>query len=603
MKKLLSIVTLSGLLPLFAGMTPALAHEPPAPLPQQAAPTSAIEAPTDELGAADVKAGEHEALPAVQLSSDILFMLLTAEVAYQRGDWMRAYTITMTVAKETRDPRLARRAAEMAANSRQPGYALESIRFWRELAPQSEEAARYMLGFILLSDDLSEAEPIFAMRLKKAPEHERGLMILQIQRLLSGVRNQEQAFALLEALAKPYQDVSQAHIALSQAALRKGDRKRAIEEARQAVAIKPDSSLAVLVLVQAIGKPDEAAKMLSSFVEKHPDSREVRIALGRILITQKEYAQARREFEAVLADKPDDQMALYSLGLLTAQMKEPVQAEKYLKKYLDGAEPGRGNERDILRALLLLAQLADERGDEAAALDWLSQIESRSGRGSVYLGARIKRAKILARQGKLDEARQLLADVEVNGKVLQVQRLLAESHLLRNAGKMQDAMQVLEAGKKQFPDDTRVLYDYAMLAERMEKLPEMEMALRRVIVLEPKNYHAYNALGYSLVERNLRLQEASALLERALELAPEDAFILDSVGWLHFRLGNLEEAEDYLRRAYEARPDVEMAAHLGEVLWLQGRKEEARKFWREGVAKEPDNKILQDTLKRLGVSL
>ncbi len=603
LKKLFSIVTLSGSLSFLAGLAPVWASGPPVFLQQQAAPVSAMEEQADALSAPDPKAGQLDVLPDVSLTSDLLFMLLTAEIAYQRNDWMRAYTIMMSVAKETRDPRLARRAAEMAANARQPTYALESIRFWRELAPQSEEAARYMLGFILLSDDLSEAKPIFAMRLKKAPAHERGLMIFQIQRLLAGLRNQEQAFALLEELVEPYQKMLQAHMALSQGALRKGDRARAIKEARQAIAIKPDSSMAVLMLAQAIGKPDEVEKVLSEFIARNPRSKEVRVALGRILITQKKYALARREFEALLAEEPDDQMALYSLGLLTAQLSEHKNAEKYLTAYMKGLRPGSGNEHDILHALLLLAQLADERGDEKAALDWLEQIESRPGRGGAYLSARIKRAKIMARQGRLDEARQLLADTQVKDTMLQVQRLLAESHLLRDAGRHHDALQVLDVGRKEFPDDTRVLYDYAMLAERLDRLTEMETALRRVIVLEPKNYHAYNALGYSLVDRNLRLQEARELLERALELAPEDAFVLDSMGWWHFRRGELAAAEKFLRRAYEKLPDAEMAAHLGEVLWMQGRKEEARQFWRLASSKEPGNKILQETLKRLNVDL
>lgn len=600
----LLIVTLSALLPIFAGLSSVAAKEPLAFEPKKAAlseSSASINVPPNELESDDSTGAQSDSLPDVPLTSDRLFMLLTAEVAYQRGDWMRGYTIMLKVAKNTRDPRVARRAAEMAANARQPAEALVAVRLWRELVPNSEAAARYLLGFILLSDDLSEAEPIFVMRLKKAPAYERGIMMYQMQRLLAGSRNKEQAFAILEVLVAPYLKMPQAHIALSQGALHKGERERAIQEAKRALAIKPDSSLAVLVLVQASGKVAEAEKILTEFLAAYPNSREVHMAYARILATQKKYAQARHEFEALLKGQPKDRVLLYSLGILATQTNDPKSAEKYLMAYMEETKVQRGNDRDTLQGLLILAQLSDERGDAKAALNWLAQIEVRASRGRAYVSARIMHAQIVARRDGLEEARQILAETKVKGTAAQVHLLLAENRLLRDVGAHQKALLLLESGKQKFPDNTRVLYDYAMLAEKLGKLTEMEASLRRIIVLEPDNHHAYNALGYSLANRNLRLSESQELIARALELAPNDAFIMDSMGWLRVRQGRLDDAEKLLRRAYEKHPDVEIAVHLGEVLWLKGKKAEARKLWREVTTKESNNDTLQETLRRLNV--
>ncbi len=544
-----------------------------------------------------------EALPGVPLTRDILFRLLAADLAYQRGQWKTAYGITIRLAKQTRDPRIARRAAEIAISAKQPNEAMAAVRLWHDLAPDSEEATKYYLGFVLISDNLAEARPILQQRLKDATPQVRGILMFQIQRMLAGIKDKAAAFALLEELLAPYQGTADAHVALSQGAFVNGDRARATVEAEKALALKPESELAALTLAQASENVALAMQTLERFIKANPTAREVRLAYARILVNEKKYDQARKEFEELLNLQPLDTATLYSLGVLSAQAKDAKNAERYLSMYLEAIEKQQGGERDPAQVLLLLAQLADERGDTDVALGWLAKIEPQQGRNGIYISAQIKSAQISAKRGNLGEARRKLATAEANDAEEQAQLVLAESQIMRDAGDAQEAFSILETALKRFPKNTNMLYDYAMAAEKLDRMPVMEASLRQLIAIEPKNAMAYNALGYSLADRNQRLKEAYLLIEKALQLAPDDAYIMDSMGWVQFRLGKLKEAEEWLRRAHQKKPEAEIAVHLGEVLWVTGRKDEAIRLWREAAEKDAQNDTLKSTLKRLGVKL
>lgn len=541
----------------------------------------------------------EDPLPSMALTEDMLYKLLKAEIAFQRGQWQTAYITTLALAHQTRDQRLARRAAEFALGAKQSEEALAAIRLWRELAPHSEEAAQYFLGFVLLSDNPGEAQAIFSQRLKDARPQSRGLLIFQIQRLLTRVKDKAAAFAMLERLLEPYLTASESHIALAQGAFANDDTVRARAEARAALEAKPDSELAALTLVQVTPDKEDAAKFLTSFLAAYPKANDVRNAYARILIDQKKYDKARSEFEVMLKSQPDDLTTLYALGILGTQTNDLKSAEKYLNAYLKILTSHPDEERDPTQALLILSQIAEERKDLDGAMKYLQQIDS----GEAYLGAQVKRAQLIAKKGDLAAARKMLGEIVVEGEREQGQIIVAEAQILRDGKQVTEAKAVLEAGLVRFPANTDLLYDYAMVAEKLEQLDLMETTLRKLMELAPNNQHAYNALGYSLAERNLRLQEAFKLIEKALELAPEDPFIMDSMGWVQFRLGRLKEAESLLRRAYELRPDVEIAAHLGEVLWSKGQKDDAQKVWLDAKAKDPQNDTLKSTLARLHVRL
>ena len=598
MKTALVIVTLSSLLTACAGLAPVR--------PVAASPEAAVVATPPVTMAKAGKASSRsntqpaeDPLPAAELTDELLYRLLLAEISLQRGEWQSAYLSELAAAQQTRDPRLARRAAEIALSAKQAGEALSAVRLWRELAPRSEEAAQYYLGFILLSDDLEEARAILTQRLADARPQTRPVMILQTQRLLANAKNKDAAFAMLEGLVAPYASLPESHIALAQGAFVKGDAARATNEARTALAQKPSSEMAVLTLAQVTADKAEASKILTTFLLANPKAGEVRTAYARTLVEQKEYEPARIEFMQLLAETPTNLTSMYALGMLGVQSNRLPEAEKYLSMYVKALADNPDEERDPGQALLILAQIAEDRNDTATALKWLALVDS----GEGVLGAQIKRAQITAKAGNLVEARRFLHEINPEGEHDQAQVALAEAQVLRDANQGTAAFTVLGDALKRYPNNTELLYDFAMVAEKANNLDVMEKALRRVIELAPTNQNAYNALGYSLAERNLRLPEAYLLIEKALALAPDDPFIMDSFGWVQFRLGKLKEAEDLLRRAYAARPDPEIAVHLGEVLWVKGQKDDAQKLWRDAGTKDPKNDALKSTLARLRVSL
>jgi Flp pilus assembly protein TadD len=252
-----------------------------------------------------------------------------------------------------------------------------------------------------------------------------------------------------------------------------------------------------------------------------------------------------------------------------------------------------------MQAWLMLAQAAEQRGDFAAAERWLAKVED----PQRALDVQSRRASILARQGKLPQARELIRRVPERRADDARAKLVAEAAVLREVKHWREAFDVLAGASKRFPEDSDLLYEQAMMAEKIDRLDDMERLLRKVIELKPDNAHAHNALGYSLADRRQRLPEARQLIQRALELSPGDPFITDSLGWVEFRMGNRDEAATLLRHAYSARADTEIAAHLGEVLWAMGQRDEARKVWREAKVRDAANDVLRETLARLRVDL
>ncbi|KAF1042450.1 MAG: Beta-barrel assembly-enhancing protease [Herbaspirillum frisingense] len=543
---------------------------------------------------------QDDALPAVELSEDILYKVLTAEIAFQRGQWQSAYVTILSAAQQTRDPRLAKRAAEIAVTARQPSEALVAVRLWTELAPHSDEALQNYLGLIMLSDSVDEIEPLLTQRLADAAPQARGPMILQIQRLLVRAKDKQASFAILQKVTQPYGNLMETHLALAQGAFSVGDTTYAQREARAALKIKPDSELAILTAAQVAPDTKEATKLVSEFLRKYPDSREVRVAYARSLVEQKNYKDARAQFEALLKEDGEDPTTLFALGVLSAQTDQLKDAESYLQRYLQVLAAQPEDDRDPSQAILLLSRIAEERKDLDGALRYLDQAEPGS---DGYVNIQVRRAQLLARKADIEGARKALeaAQSESANDAEQLQLVQAESMLLRDANRNQEAADVLKGGLDRFPNNTDLLYDYAMVQEKLGKYDDMEKSLRRVISLAPGNQHAYNALGYSLADRNVRLPEALELIQKAADMAPQDAFIADSLGWIQFRMGRLEQAETQMRRAYALRPDPEIGVHLGEVLWARGKQDEARQVWREVQAKDPENDVLKSTLARLNV--
>ncbi len=597
LKTAIAIVTLSLLLSACAGMrshssdTSASSDTMQNPLASQT-----ISPPEFDNGPV---ATDAAGLPAVPLTGQVMYLYLASEIAFQRGEWESAFRTMEALARQTHDPRLAQRSFEFAWSARQPEAALDAAKLWRALAPHSEEAMQNYLNSVVLTDELEEAQEVFERGLREEPAASRGSMIFQIQRLLSRAKDKDAAFNVLQAVLAPYPDLVETHLALAYGAYAKNDNVKAQEEAQVALKTRPDSQQAALILAQV--NPDRAAamKFLARFIAAHPAAKELRIAYARGLVEQKHYKEAEHELSTLLKGDPENLSVLYMLGILEAQTNDNKAAERHLSSFIEVLSNRPGEDHDATSALQLLSQIAEERKDYEAALHWLDMIDA----PDAHVGVEIRRAEIFARKGNLDGASKVLADLAPEDTAQQVQVIAARAQILREANRAAQAMTVLEEGIKRFPDNTDLLYDYAMDAEKAGRLDVCESSLRKVIALSPDNQQAYNALGYTFAERNMRLDEAYTLVQTALKLSPDDPFIIDSMGWVQFRLGRLKEAEELLRRAYSIRPDPEIAVHLGEVLWVKGQKADAHKLWREVGGKNPDNDALKSTLARLHVSL
>lgn len=535
-------------------------------------------------------AGAAAQPPPPDLSEPMLYELLLGEIALQRGDAALAARTYLELARKVRDPRIARRAVEVANQARMPDLALESARTWYELEPQSLPALQILSALLVSTKRVDEAEP-YLEKLLSAPgvAPENGFM--QMSRLLSGNPDKASNLRVVRRLAARYPQLAQAHYAVAQAALLAGEDTAAVESARRALAIRPDWETAAVLESQALQKrsPGEAAKRLGEFVEKNPGSREGRLSYARALVLDKRYAEARKQFETLLAANPGNAEVVYAVGLLAHQLKDYATAEQNMKRLL-----GMGW-RDPNAVRFQLGQIAEEQKQWPEALRWYGEVDE----GEHVMPARMRTAHALGKQGKVDEARAFLRRVAEDHPEQRVQLVVAEAQVLREAHRHREAYEVLTEALNKDPEQPDLLYDAALTAEKLERFEVLESNLRKLIQVRPDHAHAYNALGYSFAERNLRLPEARKLIEKALEISPEDFFIIDSLGWVQYREGDLKGAAATLRRAYGGRPDAEIGAHLGEVLWMLGERDEAQRIWDEALKSGPDNETLQKTIQRL----
>ena len=568
-----------------------------------------------------------EALPDNTLTAATLFKLMMSEIASQRGAPDASYATEFRLAQETRDPRIARRATEFAVQARQPAAAVEAARLWTELSPKSQVAADTYLTLLVLSSRFDEAEPLLAAKIAGAPSKSQALV--QVYGLLSQSPSRPQVYATMRHLAGTYPSLPEGHMVVAQAAQAAGDRAVAIDEARIAVKLQPDSEPATLMLAQfqQFDAPKEADAVLAGFLARNPKSVPIRLGYARFLNGEKRFDETAVQLARIRKDAASTPETIYTIGLLAYQANRPKEAEAYFRHFVDlqtpkkakgevvpavasdddaetadvpdTADDNNGPGRGPDRAYLYLAQIAEDAKDYPRALDWLAKI----GPGGDYANARIRRALILARQGKLDVARTELHALPAATPAQATQLMLAEAQMLRDADQNQAAFDFLGTAIEKTPNNPELLYDYGMTAEKIGRFDVLENAMRSVIRVRPDNAQAYNALGYTLADRNERLDEAKALIEKANALSPDDASILDSLGWVQYRLGNHGDALTSLERAYKLRNDAEIAVHLGEVLWVSGRAADAERTWREASAKEPQNVVLQQTLARFNVQM
>lgn len=534
---------------------------------------------------AAAQAQQHPAL-----TEQVLYQMLLGEIAGQRGDLKLATDAYADLAEKTRDPRVAKRATEIAIFARQEDRARQLARMWVDIEPDSIKARQTMVSILVNAGRLAEAKPHLEALLKME-EVRAGAAFVQLHTLLYRHKDKKAVLDLVTELAAGYPLLPEARLAVAQAAWNAGQHTTALAALDEALRLKPGWETAALFRGQVLQKDGDAAVLAfwEDFLAKYPKAAEVRLTYAKALARLGKYAEAKAAFEQLRADMPDNPDNHLAVGLLALQMDELDAADASLRAALEHGYQDEGQVK------LYLGQVEEKRKRYEAALAWYRDVEP----GPRHMDAQLRAALALGKLGRLDEARTLLASLAPENMEMQVEIIQTEAQMLRDANRYQAAFDVLGKGLETSPESPELLYDRAMVAEKLGKLDVLERDLRELIRLQPSHAHAYNALGYTLADHTGRIAEAVELIRQALKLSPEDPFILDSMGWALFKGQRLDEAETYLRRAYALRPDPEIAAHLGEVLWMRGNRVEAGRIWQGASEAHPDNEVLKDTLSRL----
>ncbi len=574
--------------------------------PQAGAPLLLGEPPElDQVERILLRPGE---LPSVRLTADILYRILVAEIAAQRGEYLQAAELLYGLARETSDPRLAKRSFQFAMAARDLSAALKAAKQWVLVAPNDPDAVASSLALSASSGQSSGLAGNLRDRVEKASNKERA--IAEAASIVSKMSDKRVAYDVLEkALPDSVLNLPLAHLALADAAWQAEDPTRALEAAREALRLAPKSEMAAQRVLEYGLKvdPRAAIRETEEFIKLHPDMRRLRLLLVNRLVLRHEFDAALSHVADMRQRAPEDFDLLYTEAEVNVRAERYGRAKELLNQYIevqkqrgsalpDKASTAGGDESD---ARLLLVQIAEKEGDHAEAIRQLDLITE----PSVRFQAQIHKAVLIGRRGDLEGARRTLQALTPQDDNERSVVALTLASIYREAGRSEEAVKVLEKADADLPDTPEIKYDLAMLYERQGRYEDFERLMRRIIELSPDNANAYNSLGYTFADRNINLDEAEELLEQALELDPDNPYILDSVGWYLYRTGDYSGAVEYLRRSWYQLPSGEVAAHLGEVLWMMQRKEEAREIWRQGLQQEPDNEVLKKTLKRFGVKL
>ena len=590
------------------------------------AATSLVSTP---LSQAQPATADNSKLGLSPLDAPLFYQILVGEIELRQGEPGAAFEVILDAARRTRDDGLFRRAVDIALQGRAGEQALAASRAWRVARPESPDALRLQLQVLLALNRPAEiAEPLKAL-LSFTPAAERGALIAVLPRFLQRSSDLRVVTLAIEEALKPYASAPATRnavlVARARAWMHAADGNRALALAQEAHAQEPTSSGPVLLALDLMALNPAAERIVTDHLARPGAEPTLRLAYVRALTAAQRLADAVAQLEQFTRERPDEPAAYLTLGALQLELKQPNGSETALQRYVEliqkapagtmvaanTAKDDNDNDNDndddgaprpdagLVQAWLMLAQAAEQRGDFKAAEYWLGRVED----PQRALEVKTRRASMLARQGKLVQARELIRMTPERGPQDARAKLVAEASVLRDVKRWGDAFEVLSSATQRFADDSDLLYEQAMMAEKLGRLDDMERLLRRAIEIKPENPHAHNALGYSLADRGLRLPEARALIQRALDLAPGDPFITDSLGWVEFRMGNLSDALRLLRQAYAARPDIEIGTHLGEVLWALGQHDDARKVWREVKTRDQTNEVLRDTLARLRIDL
>ena len=545
------------------------------------------------------------------LDAALFYRLLVGEITAREGDAGAGFALILDSARKTNDAQLYQRAVEIALQSRSGDAALQAAQAWRQAQPNAQDANRYVLQILIALNRIQDTLEPLKRDLELASDAERTRAISAIPRAFARAGDKKMAASVVQNALSTYvinpTTAAAAWTTVARMRLAAGDAAEALDAAKKGQAADVKAEGPVLVALEIMTPKLPAAEaVVKKYLSDNPTLvPEIRMGYARSLLDAQRYSEAATQLQIVIKDKPGYAPAWLVLGSLQLQDNQLALAQTSLERYValslaanqqgEEDEPNRG----LTQAYLSLAQIAEKRKDYAGAEAWINKIED----SADMMQAQTRRASIQASRGQLAEGRQLIRSLPERNPGDARLKVLAEIGLLRDLKQYQLAYDLLSQTSATSPQDTDLIYDQAMMAEKLGQLPEMERLLRRVIAIKPDAYNAYNALGYSFADRNVRLAEAKQLIQKALEFVPNDPYIQDSLAWVEFRMGNNAEAVKIFAGAFQTKPDAEIAAHYGEVLWTLGQRDKALGIWRQGQLLNPENETLVETLRRLKVKL
>ncbi|SDW07846.1 tetratricopeptide repeat protein [Thiocapsa roseopersicina] len=522
------------------------------------------------------------------LDADQIYAVLVAEIAARRGDMDTAFTYYLEAADLTKDPRLTELAVRSAITAGNDAATEQGLRRWLDLDPTST-GAHQMGAFSRIKANDHEGALMHLMRLVQLSPDDPDAAFGQAAAIISRAPTPAARVGLMQALADQFPQSAHAQQSLAMVAASASQLEIADAAARRALELSPEWNKPRLFLVKLLISSDkrgEARSLLEEYLALSPDDQVLRMLYGQLLVEEEEFSSARDVFQRLLDNRPKEPDVLFAVGVLSLQLEDTEGARIYFTRLYET-----GERRD--EAAFYLGQVEERAENPEAALAWYGKVK-----GTNSVDAQIRTALLSAKGGDIRRAREILQQLRDRGPDNAVLLYLVETEILESVGRPDEAMAIFDSALQAFPDDENLLYARALSAVKLDRIVLAEQDLRRIIEIDPEHADALNALGYTLADRTDRYAEAKGYIEKAYALKPDEPAILDSMGWVHYRLGDYETALDYLRRALEHLSDGEIAAHLGEVLWAMNRREEALEVWEAAAKEHPDHGYLKEVMGR-----
>ena len=540
--------------------------------------------------AIEVKEKVKQKVQKSSIDPEILYTLLTAELAGQRGQYDIALDGYMEAAKRTQDPKFSERAVMIAMYVKNSNKTKEALNLWLRQDPKNLSARKIAALLALRTGNKSEAtEHLNAMIVFDSAGFESAL--LELTDVIEKEGRVDIIGDVLDELSKQHKDKAEIYFIQSLLALQKKDKNLAETKIQQALRLKPDWEKALILQAQIAvfsGDLDKAKLLLSDASDKYPENSKINRMFAQILIKTGGYKEAIEVYQKIILTDPKDVESQFAEGLVYLQLDQDQQAQDIFKKMLDQPDWR-------YQACFYLGKIEEKQGHLKKALVWFDQVID----GPFVFDASVSAISLLQKERRLEEANSRLSLLQIKFPKQKLRLVLVQADLYNQQKKYEEALAILTNGLIDFPDQKELLYTRALIAERINKFDMAEIDLKKILEIDPNNVEALNALGYTLLNNPSRYSEAEKFLGKALALEPNEAVIIDSYGWLQFKLGNFEAALKYLQQAYEKQPENEIAAHLAEVLWVLDRKDEAKKIFNKAIKGSLDDEYLQDFQRRI----